>query len=243
MRRAEILAVYDLREPDDGVERGFDLVDRLAQRLRVGAARTRGPSGVLARRVANHAQLTSLTRFGPLEQWIIHRLVEPFDAIARARLGDVPSAHGMLLKRFYDTKLAQASYLVGCQRTGEALVIDSNRDVDQYVRGAEAEGLRIAHVTETHIHADFVSGSREVAERTGAQLYLSDEGDADWKYVFARVAGAQLLRDGDVINVGKVTLRVLHTPGHTPEHISFLLTDRATSDRPMGVFTGDFVFM
>jgi hydroxyacylglutathione hydrolase len=155
----------------------------------------------------------------------------------------IRSADGMLLKRFYDTKLAQASYLVGCQRTGEALVIDPNRDVDQYVRGAEAEGLRIAHVTETHIHADFVSGSREVAERTGAQLYLSDEGDADWKYGYARLAGAQLVRDGDVINVGNVTLRVLHTPGHTPEHVTFLLTDRATSDRPMGVFTGDFVFV
>ncbi|HJU88457.1 MAG TPA: rhodanese-like domain-containing protein [Gemmatimonadaceae bacterium] len=149
----------------------------------------------------------------------------------------------MLLKRFYDTKLAQASYLVGCQRTGEALVIDANRDVDQYVRGAEAEGLRIAHVTETHIHADFVSGSRELAERTGGQLYLSDEGDADWKYAYARLAGAQLLRDGDVISVGNVTLRVLHSPGHTPEHVSFLLTDRAASDRPMGVFTGDFVFV
>jgi hydroxyacylglutathione hydrolase len=149
----------------------------------------------------------------------------------------------MLLKRFYDTKLAQASYLVGCQRTGEAMVIDANRDIDQYVRAADAEALRVAHVTETHIHADFVSGSRELAERTGARLYLSDEGDDDWKYQFARSGNAVLVRDGDVITVGNVKVQVLHTPGHTPEHLSFLLTDGAAADRPMGVFTGDFVFV
>ncbi|HEU4997291.1 MAG TPA: MBL fold metallo-hydrolase, partial [Gemmatimonadaceae bacterium] len=79
----------------------------------------------------------------------------------------------MLLKRFYDEKLAQASYLLGCSATGEALVIDANRDVEQYVRAAASEGLRITHVTETHIHADFVSGSRELAERCGARLFLS----------------------------------------------------------------------
>ena len=84
----------------------------------------------------------------------------------------------MLLKRFYDDKLAQASYLVGCAATGEALVIDANRDVDQYLRAAEGEGVQITHVTETHIHADFVSGARELARRTGATLLLSDEAEA-----------------------------------------------------------------
>jgi hydroxyacylglutathione hydrolase len=148
----------------------------------------------------------------------------------------------MLLKRFYDEKLAQASYLVGCAATGEALVIDANRDIDQYVRGAEAEGVRITHVTETHIHADFVSGSRELAARTGAQLLLSDEGDADWKYAFARQAGAQFLKNGDRFMVGNIRIEVLHTPGHTPEHISFMITDTPATDRPMGVFTGDFIF-
>src|SRR5688500_2058510 len=103
----------------------------------------------------------------------------------------------MLLKRFYDTKLAQASYLVGCAATGEALVIDANRDLDQYLEAATAEGLRITHVTETHIHADFVSGSRELALRTGAQLLLSAEGGPGWEYAFASEAGATLLRDGD----------------------------------------------
>jgi hydroxyacylglutathione hydrolase len=149
----------------------------------------------------------------------------------------------MILKRFYDEKLAQASYLVGCAATGEALVVDANRDVDQYVAAAEAEDLRITHITETHIHADFVSGARELAERTGGRLYLSDEGDATWKYAFARDYDAVLLHDGDSFTVGNVRIEVLHTPGHTPEHISFVVTDTAGADRPMGVFTGDFVFV
>ena len=149
----------------------------------------------------------------------------------------------MLLERFYDDTLAQASYLVGCQATGEALVIDANRNVEQYMEKARAEKFRIAHVTETHIHADFVSGSRELAQRTGAQLYLSAEGGEDWQYEFGGEAGVTLLHDGDEIRVGNVLLRVMHTPGHTPEHLSFLLTDGAASDRPMGVFTGDFVFV
>ncbi len=149
----------------------------------------------------------------------------------------------MLLKRFYDDRLAQASYLVGCQAMGEAVVIDANRDVDAYIRAAEAEGLRITAVTETHIHADYVSGSRELAKRTGATLYLSDEGDTDWKYAFAAEAGAVLLKDGYTFRVGNLELRALHTPGQTPEHLSFMLTDTRAADRPMGVFTGDFVFV
>jgi hydroxyacylglutathione hydrolase len=149
----------------------------------------------------------------------------------------------MLMKRFYDEKLAQASYLIGCSATGEALVVDANRDVDQYIQAAEQEGLRIAHVTETHIHADFISGSRELAARAGARLYLSDEGDADWKYGFARDAGAVLLKDGDSFMVGRIRIDVLHTPGHTPEHLTFLVTDTASADRPMGALTGDFVFV
>lgn len=149
----------------------------------------------------------------------------------------------MILQRFYDDKLAQASYLVGCAATGQAIIIDPNRDVEQYITAAEAEGVAITAVTETHIHADFVSGSRELAARTGAGLYLSDEGDENWKYVYAAAADATLIRDGDVITIGNLRLTVLHTPGHTPEHLSFLLTDTPTSERPMGIFTGDFVFV
>ena len=103
----------------------------------------------------------------------------------------------MLLKRIYDDNLAQASYLIGCAATGEAIVIDPNRDVQQYVRAAEDEDLRITHVTETHIHADFVSVSRELAKITGAKLLLSSEGGPDWLYAFAGDDGATLVRDGD----------------------------------------------
>lgn len=146
------------------------------------------------------------------------------------------------LKRFYDQKLAQASYLIGCTDTHRAIVIDANRDTDQYVRAAAAEGLTITDVAETHIHADYVSGSRALAAHAGAQLYLSDEGDATWKYAFAAEAGAILLTDGDRIEVGAVRLTVMHTPGHTPEHLSFLVTDTALSDEPLALVTGDFVF-
>ena len=148
----------------------------------------------------------------------------------------------MLLKRFYDTKLAQASYLVGCQRTGEALVIDPNRDVDQYIRAAEEEGLRITHVTETHIHADYVSGTRELGARSGATKYLSKEGGPDWSYQFVD-GDTVLVGDGDQFKVGNIKVEVMHTPGHTPEHIVFMITDTAGSAAPMGVFTGDFIFV
>jgi hydroxyacylglutathione hydrolase len=149
----------------------------------------------------------------------------------------------MILKRLYDDSLAQASYLLGCPASGEALVIDPNRDVAQYVEAAAAEGLRIVAVTETHIHADYLSGSRELARSTGARLYLSDEGGDDWKYAFASDEEAVLLRDGDHFEVGGFRIDVLKTPGHTPEHISLILTEEAASSEPLGVFTGDFVFV
>jgi len=150
----------------------------------------------------------------------------------------------MLLKYFYDPKVAHASYLVGCQATGEALIIDPGRDIEPYLQEAEANEMRLVSVTETHIHADFVSGARELAERTGAKLYLSDEGDENWKYQFLDAYDHQLVREGDTFMVGKVKLAVMHTPGHTPEHISFILTDMGGgADRPMGIFSGDFVFV
>ncbi|MBR9989002.1 MAG: MBL fold metallo-hydrolase [Gemmatimonadetes bacterium] len=148
----------------------------------------------------------------------------------------------MFLKRFYDEKLAQASYLLGCGATGEAMVVDPGRDIQQYIDAAAAEGLQLSHVTETHIHADFVSGTNELVARTGARAYLSDEGGADWRYAFAEEIDAVLLRDGDEFHVGNVRVRALHTPGHTPEHMCFIFTDTAGADQPMGVFTGDFVF-
>ncbi len=150
----------------------------------------------------------------------------------------------MLLKYFYDPALAHASYLVGCQKTGEALVVDPGRSVDRYLEAAAQEGMRIVGAAETHIHADFVSGSRELADRVGARLYLSDEGPADWKYQFADQYASQLLKHGDAFHVGKIRLEAVHTPGHTPEHLAFLLTDEGGgAPEPMGIFTGDFVFV
>jgi hydroxyacylglutathione hydrolase len=149
----------------------------------------------------------------------------------------------MLLKYFYDEKLAQASYLVGCAKTGEALVVDPMRNITPYLRTAEKEGLRITHVTETHIHADFVSGSRELAAATGAVTYLSDMGDAEWKYGYADDPRVVLVCDGDSFSVGNIKVQVLHTPGHTPEHIAFQITDTAASQQPIGIFTGDFLFV
>lgn len=149
----------------------------------------------------------------------------------------------MILKRFYDEKLAQASYLIGCAATGDAIVIDPSRDLEPYLAMAEAEGVEIRHVTETHIHADFVSGLRELAERTGATAYLSKEGGPDWSYGFADELGARLVGEGDEFTVGNIRFTVLHTPGHTPEHLTFLVTDTAAADRPIGALTGDFVFV
>lgn len=149
----------------------------------------------------------------------------------------------MLLKYFYDKRLAQASYMVGCAATGEALIVDPNRDIQQYLDAAEAEGMTITQVTETHIHADYVSGSRELAHATDAALYLSDEGDENWKYAFASQPNVTLVKDGDTWMLGNIKIEVLHTPGHTPESVSFMVTDTAGADKPMGVFTGDFLFV
>jgi hydroxyacylglutathione hydrolase len=149
----------------------------------------------------------------------------------------------MFMKRFFEPKLAQTSYVIGCPGARAAIVIDANRDIEQYIRAAESEGVSITHVTETHIHADYVSGSRELAARTGAQLLLSDEGDKDWKYTFAAEAGATLLKDGDRITVGAVEITVVHTPGHTPEHLSFLVTDTGAASDPIAVVSGDFIFV
>ena len=151
--------------------------------------------------------------------------------------------NSVFLKRFYDEQLAHASYLVGCYVSGEAIVIDPNRNIQQYIQAATDEAMRIVSVTETHIHADYLSGSRELAQTTGATLYLSDEGDADWKYAFANETNVRLVKHGDVIKLGNIKLDIWHTPGHTPEHISLVVTDGAESTEPLGAFTGDFIFV
>ncbi|KIS27401.1 Zn-dependent hydrolase [Arthrobacter sp. SPG23] len=144
----------------------------------------------------------------------------------------------MLIERIYDEDLAQASYFIGCQAKGEAVVVDPRRDIDVYRNLAAANGMKIVAVTETHIHADFLSGTRELAAATGATAYVSGEGGADWQYAFE----AERLNDNDSITLGNITVKALHTPGHTPEHLSFLITDGAFADAPGYLLSGDFVF-
>jgi hydroxyacylglutathione hydrolase len=157
----------------------------------------------------------------------------------------------MLFRQIYDPKLAQYAYLIGCQQTREGLIIDPERDIDRYVELAEAEGLNIVAVAETHIHADFLSGAREFAERFDTKIYLSDEGGEDWESEWARgtrrdgtAYDAIFLKDGQTFTVGNIEIRAVHTPGHTPEHMSFLVTDKGGgASTPIGVVTGDFVFV
>ncbi|MCL6526143.1 MAG: MBL fold metallo-hydrolase [Thermaceae bacterium] len=149
----------------------------------------------------------------------------------------------MLFKQIYEEGLAQGSYLIGCQASGEAIVVDPRRDIRVYLEEAQKNGMRIVAVTETHIHADYLSGARELAKATGATLYLSDEGDAAWKYSGLEGFEYRLVKDGDAIRLGNLSLKVVHTPGHTPEHISFLLTDGAAASEPGYFLTGDFVFV
>ena len=160
----------------------------------------------------------------------------------------------MLFRQIFDEKLAQYAYLIGCQQTGEALLIDPERDIDQYLDLAEDEGVEITAVAETHIHADFLSGAREFAERFDTRLYLSDEGTDDWKYEWAqdpdgrRESGGDYdvtwLYDNSTFSIGNIEITAVHTPGHTPEHLSFLITDKGGgAHEPMGLVTGDFVFV
>ncbi|MHA7304911.1 MBL fold metallo-hydrolase [Arthrobacter sp. TMN-49] len=144
----------------------------------------------------------------------------------------------MLFERIYDEDLAQASYFIGCQAKGEAIVVDPRRDIAVYQTLAAANGMKIVAVTETHIHADFLSGTRELAAATGATSYVSGEGGVDWQYEFQ----AERLTNNDEITLGNITIKALHTPGHTPEHLSFLITDGAFADTPGYLLSGDFVF-
>ncbi len=151
----------------------------------------------------------------------------------------------VILKQIFEPKLAQYSYLFGCRKTGEALIIDPQRDIQRYRDIAEDNNLRITAATETHIHADYLSGLREFAE-SGVKVFASDEGDADWKYEWLTGSDYDytLLKDGDKIPVGELTVDVLHTPGHTPEHIVFAIPAKKGGDNSSaGVLTGDFVFV
>src|SRR5439155_12834744 len=139
----------------------------------------------------------------------------------------------MYFKQFYLGCLAHASYLIGSD--GEAVVVDPQRDVDQYVQEAGAQNLKIKYIIESHLHADFISGHRELAARTGAEI------------VFGQKAGAKFshrpVKDGDELIIGRVRLRIMETPGHTPESICVLVIDTEFSDQPRKVLTGDTLFI
>ena len=153
-------------------------------------------------------------------------LPDPLGAVA-------PPLPTFPFKQFYLGCLAQASYLLGSD--GEAAIVDPRRDVDIYIDEARARGLSIRYVIETHLHADFVSGHRELAERTGATVLISHRAAAGFPH--------QAVRDGDIFRVGHLSLQILETPGHTPESVSILVTDTKTSDKPRMVLTGDTLFI
>jgi hydroxyacylglutathione hydrolase len=148
----------------------------------------------------------------------------------------------MIFRRLYHDRLAQASYLIACEETRKAIVIDPLRDPAGYLEAAELEDVRIELVTETHVHADFLSGAEALARETAATLLLSAEGDAASAAERLRRFDARPLRHGDSISIGRVRLTVRHTPGHTPEHVVFAVTDEATSELAVGLVTGDFLF-
>ncbi len=150
----------------------------------------------------------------------------------------------MFFQQVYDEGLAQASYVIGCESTGEALVVDPRRDVDAYTALAARHDLHIVGVAETHIHADYLSGGRELAAATGATLYLSGLGDEGEGYVANQPdVRVKLVRNGDEIRIGEVRARVRHTPGHTPEHICFEIFDGSDKTVPMMLLSGDFIFV
>ncbi|MEI2618617.1 MAG: rhodanese-like domain-containing protein [Thermomicrobiales bacterium] len=140
----------------------------------------------------------------------------------------------MKLERIYTPGLAQVAYIIGDEDAGVAALIDPRRDVQEYIDRASAAGLTITQIYETHVHADFVSGAPELARATGATVYASRIGESEFPH--------QPLDDGDVIALGNLRITALWTPGHTPEHMAFLLTDPA-SDAPGYLFSGDMLFV
>lgn len=141
----------------------------------------------------------------------------------------------MYLQQFFIDGLGCASYLIGCEGAGVAAVIDPDRDVRKYLDTAEAHGLKITHIIETHLHADHVSGNTELSARTDAPIYVHEAAKAEFTH--------EALKGGDVIALGNVELRVRFTPGHTPESITLLVVDKTRADEPWMVLTGDTLFV
>ena len=147
-------------------------------------------------------------------------------------------APSMYFEQFYLGCLAHASYLLGSG--GDAVVVDPQRDVELYLKAAEQQGVTIRHIFETHLHADFVSGHKELAARTGATIYMGAQAGATFPHV--------PVRDGFELKFGRASIRVLETPGHTPESICLVVTDQVVTDQekssaPWAVLTGDTLFI
>lgn len=142
----------------------------------------------------------------------------------------------MFLKQYYLGCLAHASYLLGDEETGTGIVVDPQRDIDQYLQDAEEQKLAIRHVFLTHFHADFLAGHLELRDRCGAQIHLGSRAKAEYEFA--------TMKDGDTLEMGKLRLQVLETPGHSPESISIAVYDLAASaDKPHAVLTGDTLFI
>jgi glyoxylase-like metal-dependent hydrolase (beta-lactamase superfamily II)/rhodanese-related sulfurtransferase len=141
----------------------------------------------------------------------------------------------MYSQQFFIDGLGCASYIVGCEAKGVAAIIDPDREVQKYLDAATARGLTITHIIETHLHADHVSGNSDLAARTGAAIYVHEASGAEFPH--------QPVKDGDVLELGNLRLKVIHTPGHTPESITLLLTDTTRSDQPWIALTGDTLFV
>ena len=141
----------------------------------------------------------------------------------------------MIFEQHYLDCLSHASYLVGDETTGRAIVVDPQRDVAVYVTSAKEHGLEIELVIETHFHADFLSGHLELAEATGAQIGFGSVAVTEF--------ASRKFADGERISLGEVTLEILHTPGHTPESISIVVYERPDDEVPYGVLSGDTLFI
>ena len=139
----------------------------------------------------------------------------------------------MYFEQFYLGCLAHASYMLGSD--GEAVVVDPQRDVDIYLKAAQEHGLTIKHIFETHLHADFVSGHKELASRTGATIYIGAAAEAAFPHT--------ALHDGSEIRCGKILITARETPGHTPESVCLVVTDEEKSSKPWAVLTGDTLFL
>lgn len=150
----------------------------------------------------------------------------------------------MLLRRLTNPHQGRNAYLIGCLNTGEAVLVDPERDMDRYLAAAAESAVRITAVAETHIHCEFLSGSLEVAQWLGTPIYLSGEGSETGTYNWSNDPSYDVrwMRDGDSFRVGDIELQAISTPNHSPEHLCYLVTDRGSdADQPRGLLTGDFL--